>query len=61
MAGGAWGVTVKDDWTIDPTPGGDAILSRADMISLLADQGGCGALVASIDPVPVPVPVPVPS
>lgn len=52
-----WGVTVKPDFTVDTnTAGGDCLLSKADLITLLKSNGEAGALV---DTVPAPVP-PVP-
>lgn len=58
---GKWGVTVHDDWTVDlATPGGDALMAKADLVTLLLAQGEAGALVDSVAPVPVPTPTPAP-
>jgi hypothetical protein len=61
-----WGVTVKDDWTVDTSPpgGGDALLSKADLVMLLENQGEAGALVENLSPIaptPPPAPGPIPS
>lgn len=56
---GSWGVTVHDDWSVDTqTQGGDALISKADLVSLLSQQGEAGALVMSLAPAPSPDPVP---
>jgi hypothetical protein len=69
---GPWGAKVNPDWTIAPVGmAGDALLSRADLIRLLGEEGEAGALIDNIgaplppippapapDPTPVPVPVP---
>jgi hypothetical protein len=58
---GAWGIHVNDDWTTDSTPAGDILLKKADLITLLSQQGEAGALVDNLSPIlPVPPPKPVP-
>lgn len=60
---GQWGVTVNGgangNWAVTPQPSGDALITQANLIALLKDQGECGALVDSLAPFPAP-PTPAP-
>ena len=51
--GGSWGVTVHDDWSVTNSPpgGGDALLSRDDLIALLKANGEAGAVVEDLVPI----------
>lgn len=58
---GAWGVHVQDDWSVDlKTAAGDALITKADLVKLLKNQGEAGALVDTVVPAP-PAPQPAPA
>lgn len=59
---GFWGVRVHDDWTVDTKSAwGDALISKADLVSLLSNGGEAGAPVDNLSPVtPSPAPAPPP-
>lgn len=51
-----WGIAVEPDWSVNLAhgDGGDILISRDDLGTLLADQGEAGALVTDVDAIEVP-------
>lgn len=58
---GLWGCTVHPNWTVDlGVAGGDALMTKADLVTLLLAQGEAGSLIDTLAPVPTPTPSPAP-